>query len=388
MVQLAATEKCSGCMACAAACPMGAIGIWEDALGNRYPQIDGEKCVECGRCRRICPELGQFRWEKPGKAWAAWSLDPDSRKKSASGGAAAEFYARALEAGYWICGARWDHGKVIHTLTRDPADIDRFRQSKYVASDASMVYRPIEEKLKAGEKVLMISLPCKIAGLLGYLGKSYDNLLTVDIVCHGTPSEKLLNDHIAHVAPGIEGWKLKFRQENQFLFRLEKNEKIVYEKEGGTDGYLAAFLEGLNYRGACYRCSYARNERISDLTICDFWGLGTEVPFAHPYTGAVSAVLVNSPKGAAFLHQCRDRLFLEERPVAEAVRGNAQLNAPTAQHPGREEFEGLCAQYGFEAAVSKVLHHEIRAAEQQISRQHLRSGLRKLAGVFLKRYRG
>lgn len=388
MIQLAATEKCTGCMACVEACGRKAIAVFPDMLGNRYPRIDRSKCVECAKCLQVCPVLGDLPAQVPKQAWAAWSLDPVSREKSASGGAAAEFYTQALEDGYWICGAVWDGGKVSHILTRDPADIDRFRQSKYVESDASMVYGPIRQKLEDGEKVLMISLPCRIAGLLGYLGKLYENLLTVDIVCHGTPAQKLLEEHVEYVAPGVKDAELTFRQDNQFLFRLQKHGKTIYQKIGKTDTYLGAFLEGLSYRNSCYQCSYAKNERIGDMTICDFWGLGAETPFDHPYTGAISAILVHTPKGAAFLKTCQNRLFLEERPVEEAIRGNAQLNAPTAHHPKREEFEKLYAQRGFKTAVSELLREEMDAEKKKIRRRQLRARARKLAGIFLKRYRG
>lgn len=323
------------------------------------------------------------------QAYAAWSLNPECRKSSASGGAAAEFYIRALEQGYWICGAEYGSDlRVVHTLTRDASAVERFKQSKYVSSDVCAVYEQIRSRLEDGENVLMISLPCKIAGLLGYLGKRYDNLLTVDIVCHGTPSAKLLKDHIDYVAPGPGNYKLRFRQDNEFMFLLEKENAPVYRKIGRTDTYLAAFLEGLSYRPSCYQCSYASPKRISDITICDFWGLGTEIPFDHPYTGAISAVLVNSENGRRFFEECRERLFTEERPVTEAIRGNAQLNAPTSPHPKRAEFEKLCTECGFEAAVSMLLGEEMNAAKKEIQRRLLRSRARKLAGLFLKRYRG
>lgn len=389
MIQLAEPDKCSGCMACAAGCINNSIIVCQDSLGNFLPEIQPDQCVHCGKCQKICPELNSLPFQEPTKAYAVWSLDPENRKTSSSGGAAAVFYEKALAEDCWICGAEYTpDGRVVHTLTKESASIRRYKQSKYVYSETGCVYRQIQEKLDAGEKVLMISLPCKIAGLMGYLRKPYDTLLTVDIVCHGTPSGQHLQNHITHVAPGLKDFRLRFRQDNEFMFLLEKNEKTVYQKIGRADTYLAAFLEGLSYREACYHCSYAKPERISDLTICDFWGLGAEIPFDHPYTGAVSAVLLNTGKGQAFFERCRENLFAEERPVSEAIKGNAQLNAPTPEHPKRAEFTARSQEQGFEAAVAAVLKDEMKAAQKEISRRQVRNKVRRLAGIFLKRYRG
>ena len=172
------------------------------------------------------------------------------------------------------------------------------------------------------------------------------------------------------------------------MFRLEAAGRDVYRRIGRTDAYLAAFLEGLDYRPSCYQCTYACPQRVSDLTICDFWGLGAEIPFDHPYTGSISAVLVNTSEGQAFFDGCRDTLFVEERPVEEAVKGNAQLTAPTPAHPKRANFESRYRSHGFDEAVRIVLRDEMRSAHRAVLRTRIRSVLRKTAGIFLKRYRG
>ena len=389
MIQLAAAEKCTGCMACVIACPCSAIAVAQDTLGGQYPEIDVSKCVGCGKCQKVCPELHPIPARQSSKAFAVWSLNPENRKTSASGGAASVLYEKALEQGYWICGAEYlPDGRVIHTLAKDKSAIARYKQSKYVFSETGKVYSEIKNHLDAGEKVMMISLPCKIAGLAGYLQKTYENLITVDIVCHGTPSGKLLTDHIQVVAPDIEEFGLFFRQDNEFMFRLERDGKVKYRKIGRTDTYLAAFLEGLSYRESCYHCNYAKNQRISDITICDFWGLGTEIPFHHPYTGAISAVLINTERGQLLFNDCRELLFAEERPVREAVKGNAQLNEPTHRPGNRDEFIKLYQRYGFESTVKMLLRPKMKAAQKQLRYRQMRKGVRKLAGVFIKRYRG
>lgn len=387
MIELAPTDKCSGCMACAAVCPANAISIRMDTLGNALPELHPELCVCCGKCRRVCPELSPIPAVLSASAYAVWSLDPHNRSSSSSGGAAAEFYAAALAKGAWICGAEYTQDlRVVHTLRREPSAIRDYKQSKYVYSETGDIYRQIKEKLDAGEQVLMISLPCKIAGLLGYLGRPYEGLVTVDIVCHGTPPQQMLREHIAQNCPELPQAQLSFRQDNEFIFKLNADGKQVYRKIGRTDPYLAAFLEGLSYREACYHCSFAKQERISDLTICDFWGLGRELPFEHPYTGSISAVLVNTPKGQSFFDGMRKALFVEERPVSEAVNGNAQLRNPTNRHPDRDRFESLYRSKGFDGAVRELLRKEMRAARWSLLQRRLRSGLRSFVKSLIKHH--
>lgn len=375
-------------MACVRKCPKQCIHIYRDAKGNLYPEIDTKECVSCHECQRVCPVLQESVYKYPEKVYAVWSKDKNSRSASASGGAAAEFYQTAITAGFWICGVEYtEQFHVIHTLTKDERKIADFRQSKYVYSETNSVYRDVKEKLDNGESVLFISLPCKVAGLLHFLEKHYEKLITIDIVCHGVPSYDMLYQHVLQKQKRESSSQLKFRQDNEFKFMLLDGEKTIYQKSGRQDTYLAAFLEGLNYRDSCYRCLYARPERISDITICDFWGIGAEIPFNHPYTGSISAVLINTEKGMHFSKNV-EVVFVEERPVNEAIKGNSQLNHPTPEHPKRKQFEQLCMERGFEKAVQICLKKEIREDKRQLNRTRIRQWIRKLVGLILERYRG
>ncbi len=391
MEYLISKGQCTGCMACLQACPKQCIKTKKDNLGHIYPMLQNEQCINCNICKKVCPVLtkSNFDFQAIKKAYAVWSLNSKERKSSASGGVASEFYRYALKQNYYICGVQYqDNYYAEHRLSKDLKDISKYKQSKYVFSDSSNIYKRIKSLLDNDEKVLFISLPCKVAGLMGYLGKQYKNLITVDIVCHGTPSYQNLQEHIKTVTNGKYTDKLQFRMDNEFLFSMNLGNKNIYSKIGRQDMYLAAFLEGINYRESCYQCSYAIDKRISDITICDFWGLGQEIPFEHPYSGAVSAVLINNEVGQKFFNDCCENFFVEERTVEEAVKGNAQLNYPTPEHKKRKQFEELYEQRGFEKAVYHCLKSEIKEDKKELSKRLVRHNLRRLAGIFIKRYRG
>lgn len=391
MILLADKQNCTGCMACLQACPVKCIRAKEDDMGDLYPYIDGNTCIECQTCVKVCPEIAinhKNPLKKSEQAYAVWSLNTNSRSASTSGGAAGEFYESALNQGYWICGVKYEEEyHVRHFLTKEHKDILAFRQSKYVYSETTDIFGQIKQLLQKNEKVLFISLPCKVAGLYSFLGDKLTlNLLTVDIVCHGTPSYIQLREHIRKMVTLNRG-KLTFRKDNEYVFEVTDNNKTLYSKRGRQDNYLAAFLEGLNYRPSCYNCSYARPERIADVTIGDFWGLGAEIPWNHPYTGSISAVLTNTEKGKKFWDECSDHFFSEERSVEEAVKGNSQLNYPTPVHPKRAEFEVLYKQKGFDEAVQICLKDEIRRDRKEQDKIQFRRKLRKIAGIVIPRHR-
>lgn len=390
-MELVEKDRCSGCMACLQACPSHCIKAVEDAQGNLYPEIDNAMCIQCMKCKAVCPELNSnllsFRASK--KVYASWSLNEKCRSSSASGGVAAELYRLALMQGYWICGVEYQQEfHAIHNLTNNPDAIRQFQQSKYVYPEVKSVFSEIKNCLEDGNGVLFISLPCKVAGLKAFLGKDYQNLIVIDIVCHGTPPYKQMAEHILNIDKKHDAKKLSFRSDNEFIFKLtDDSSTTLYNKSAADDEYLSAFLNGLNYRDSCYHCQYAKPERISDLTICDFWGLGKVIPFEHPYSGAVSAVLVNTSKGEEFLSKGQEVLFLEERPVNEAVEGNTQLRQPSQIHPNRDEFLREYPKVAFEKAVRICLNNEMKAARIKRRKKQCKSILRTAAGFIIPRYR-
>ncbi len=380
MNKILSKNECTGCMACQQICSMGCIDLSQDELGNVYPEINQTKCINCNKCRNVCPiiNIKKLSFSSINKAYASWSLDDNIRKSSASGGIGAQFYKTALEDDYWIGGVSFENDfHVVHSLSRNVNSINKYQKSKYLFSETLYIFKNIKLRLENNEKVLFISLPCKIAGLKTFLKKDYHNLLTVDIVCHGTPPYQYLKEHLDNIECMSNDNFISFREDNDFIFKVNSKEKILYSKVGYADTYLAAFLSGLDYRPSCYNCPFARSERISDITICDFWGLGKEKPFDHPYTGAISAVLINTEKGEKFFSKCTENIFYEERPVDEAINGNDQLQRPTRKHPKRNLFEESYLQNGFDKAVITCLKKEIRNGQKEQLKRIMKNEIKK-----------
>lgn len=227
----------------------------------------------------------------------------------------------------------------------------------------SDIYKQVKEDIKKGTKVLFIGVPCQVAGLLSYLGKEYENLFTVDLVCHGTPSQQLLNDNLKHYGIKDNAYKVCFRRKKvsslfkstkcriEFGLFLMKKNIFVLERSLYKDSYSLGFLTGLYYRESCYSCKYATGCRISDMTVSDFWGLSNDAGFDQGE--GVSNILINTKKAEILFAEIKERLRYVKRDRVEAIIGNAQLQRPMKRHPNFYKFRKLYPQYGFVKSVKK-----------------------------------
>ena len=353
MPQLAKVKDCTGCAACSNACAHGAITMTPiDRLGSLYPQVNNDACVECKLCERVCPALRPVKQRLPQKVFAAWSKDITENKKSTSGGLATIFSKKILQAGGIVYGCSSIGMDVKHIRIDDIKDVDELRGSKYVQSLIGDVYKRVRKDLLSKTQVLFIGTPCQVAGLLSFLRKPYDNLLTVDLICHGTPSLRLLQEHEEKIAPNKKITKVGFRDGGTYSLNLYSDKDLIYSsnlwKKRYEDAYFNAFIKGYTFRESCYTCRYAHKERCSDITIGDFWGLGKEKPFHSDSPNAgISVALVNTNKGAQFLSANADALNLYERPLDEAVNGNPQLKSPKKKTLAMKVFRHLYMKSGF-----------------------------------------
>ncbi|MDO4841099.1 MAG: Coenzyme F420 hydrogenase/dehydrogenase, beta subunit C-terminal domain [Phoenicibacter congonensis] len=340
---------CAGCGACRSSCAKGAISMEEGPDGALLPVIDDAKCVSCGTCDRACPVNSHVELAPPSACYAAW-MEGDARDpRSTSGGVGHALACRCVAGGGTAFGAVTNGAAVRHVGITSLGEIWRLCGSKYVQSDIGDCYREIRSLLVSGQKVLFTGTPCQVAGLRSFLGKDWPNLTTADLVCHGTPPQRLLREHIESVV-GDAGkvTYVSFRQKDKYLLTIGGEEGALYSAELQRDSYYHSFMGCLVFRDSCFACPYAKAERVGDLTIGDFWGLD-RTTLSVPYQGNVSVVLVNSKKGDEALKGI-DFIHLEERQLSEAVAGNSQLRRPSIAAKESKELKILLGRMSFDEA--------------------------------------
>ena len=335
-------EKCTGCTTCQSVCPTNSIFMREGNGGHLYPSISSS-CIDCGKCIKNCPVNKEVELSTPLLTYAAWAKDSEEHATSTSGGVAAVLTNWYLENGGVVYGcASLPKGKIEHVRVAKKSDAYLLKGSKYVQSYIGETLVSVKKDLKAGYKVLFVGLPCQVAGLKNYIG-DHPGLVTVDLVCHGVPSQKLLFDYLSE--HGIRREiidEVKFRDSEGFNLTVFSEGKILYRRSHLSDLYYLAFLDNLSFRSSCYTCIYATDRRCGDITLGDFWGLGKKDNFNYKPNGNVSLVLVNSHKGKELIDSTSYLLELVPRQLSEAVAGNPNLRRPSVNNKSnkfREEYQ-------------------------------------------------
>lgn len=369
MIKLADKESCTACGACAFVCAKNSITMIEDEHESVYPSLDSTNCVECGRCQKTCPILSPLDVNTPQIAYSAWSSDEKERETSASGGIAAEIYKKAVSEGCDIAGAvQQDDFRVVMQLSSDEKAILKFKNSKYVFSEAWHVYQEIKQSLKADKNVVFIGLPCQVAALRKIFREN-EKILFVEVVCHGTAPFSYLKQHIEHIehTKNEKVIRMSFRDPDTYTFTYtftlyNKDGKRFYaEVPRKTDTYQYAYHSTISYRENCYHCHFAREQRIADITLSDYKGLGRMAPCSYGETN-VSCILVNTEKGKKFIKEMiqEKRIYADERPVREPIEGDPQLRQPSLKGAARMDFERLIKVNDFETTMQIVMKRDKR----------------------------
>ena len=245
-------------------------------MGHLYPYIDQELCIDCGLCKNICPSLHPSLKNKPITAFAAWSKDENDYKSSTSGGAASVLSQYTIDQGGVVYGcAMLPDIDVKHIRVTDKDDIKLLKGSKYVQSNILDIIPRLKEDVKSNKLTLFIGTPCQVAAIKSLFKEKPNNLLLVDLICHGVPSLDLLKNHIEKVAYHPHYDTVLFREGTGIYVIVVVDGKEVYrqalKQPRYKDFYINAFFDGYTYRDSCYQCQYACPERVSDITIGDFW---------------------------------------------------------------------------------------------------------------------
>ena len=325
------TDLCTGCRACEQLCAHHAISMVEDKEGFLTSLINQEQCVDCGLCVARCPQNTPVDTKYPQRVFAIRLKDDEMLYHSASGGAFAGIAKAWINEGGVVFGVVYDKEWNAHHVCASTLDeLSPILSSKYVQADTRHTFTEVKQYLKDGRKVLFSGTGCQIAGLKAYLKKDYENLFTMDLICHGVASPLLFKKYIAWLgdqskSPILEydfrdkrgGWGLGYKYKYKYKY-----------KSCTVDSYYFRFLEGHTYRNSCFQCHYCKPERSGDITIGDYWGIEKEHP-SFFNTKGVSCILVNTDKGMKLWAKHSKLFYKQESTFDQVARHNENLLHPT-----------------------------------------------------------
>lgn len=371
-------SRCSGCSACSLVCPQGSISMIKDELGFLYPHIDEDICTNCQLCIRACPALNPLEktQEIEIKAYAIKNKDKDIRFNSSSGGAFHALANKIIKEGGIVFGAKYsDDFLVCHGYCDNEKDLNAFMRSKYVQSDIKDCFSEVRKFLDANRKVLFSGTPCQISGLKSYLGKIYENLLTIDLVCGGVTSPLLWNKYLEYqsksgnlknismrykekgylTSEGFPSYSMKLEFDNQ-----DENIQVISNEEDLFLSTRFAF-----YRENCYQCDFKGIRHDSDITIGDFCGINHIDRQADDGWG-VSLVLIQSEKGRALLEDCQSIIDIEEHPINTILPSNPMIMANMKKPLGYEYLRAICKSSSIEK-----LYYETKLLGEMVTNENI-----------------
>lgn len=345
MIKIESKNQCCGCSACVERCPKQCISFEEDKEGFRYPKVDESRCIDCHICEKVCPVINTPNESSIVKAFAA-SLHDTAIKKASSSGAIFSFLAsKTIQEGGIVFGARYDDNwEVYHDSCSDIESLGLFRSSKYMQSRIGDCFIRVENSLKEGKQVLFSGTPCQIAGLKKFLQKNYDNLTTIDVICHGVPSPKAWRLYLKDMLrKGIVGPDLSDITEVNFRAKVEnwidfkvliKSKNSDYISSKDEDPYFRAFNMNVTLRPICYECPFKCGKSGSDITMADFWGIQKLDPSAYDDQGT-SLIITHGE-----LNLDIGCLRIKEEPIESIKKYNGSYYHSAANNGNRIVFFG------------------------------------------------
>lgn len=337
-------KDCFSCRSCFLSCPANAIEMVENGEGFFYTEVNEDKCTDCGLCVRKCPALNEVTregFEQLGLAVVA--KDKEILFKSSSGAASSIIAHKIVTDGGVVFGAAYDENLFVHHVAcKSFAELEKIKGSKYVESFTGNTFKEAKEYLENGQIVLYTGSPCQIAGLKKYLGKDYENLYTLDLICHGVPSRKFFLKYLKWLGKKMKSKIIYYDFRDKDVggwscggkFKTKTKTKTL---EASCDPYYASFLRGESYRESCYACKYANMRRVGDITIGDFWGVEKFYPNKHNENG-VSCCIVNSKKGQMLLDSVKENFDVMPCKLEEIQKENWNLNQPSIRPKIRGSF--------------------------------------------------
>lgn len=347
MIDVVGKEYCCGCSACVSVCPKSCILMKSNQEGFLYPVLNTENCIRCGLCDSVCPVLNaeRLRISQRYDAFAGISKDSELLLNSSSGGIFSHLADEVLRAGGCVFGAAFDETFTLvrHVMIEKEEDLPALRGSKYLQSDQRECYKAAERQLKNGRFVLYTGTPCQIAGLRGFLRKEYENLLCVDVICHGSPSRSVWEKYLTYIKEKYTGsvravsFRNKDKSWKEYQLKIQGDGESCYNREFRKDPYMKTFLENYDFRESCYRCRIKESGPVSDITVGDFWGVENTEPELDSRMG-VSLILIHTDKGAGYFERIKDQITVKETDRTRAISSNSAYNHSVRRPKERDDF--------------------------------------------------
>lgn len=344
MIQINKPEECCGCTACLQICPRKCIEMREDAEGFLYPFVDKEQCINCDLCNDVCPVINSFEFHPVKEAYAAYVIDNEMRLSSSSGGIFGVIAEAVIKRKGIVCAVRMseDCKEAVFDIVSDSKSLISLQGSKYLQAYPDQVFLELKSELDKRTTVFFSGTPCQVNGFKLFLGDEYDNLITMDIICHGVPVPFLWGKYIGHLE-GIynsvvinvnfrdksHGWR------NFGLLSRFKNNKTHYS-EFSMDPYMGMFLRNLCLRPSCYECG-SKKYRMADITVGDFWGIDNV--FIDPNVNlGVSSVIVRNDKGKEIFDEISAGIVKTPVIYEDIIKENSPEYMSVNRPLLREEF--------------------------------------------------
>lgn len=338
-------KLCCGCTSCKEICPKDALQMVYNNEGFRYPELNKDNCINCGLCDKVCPILNAntLKYQQSQQVYAAVNKDDDILKESSSGGIFSSIASYILNNGGYVCGAAFDDNLYLHhILINSKEELYRLRGSKYLASENEGIYAKIRNLLNDGKLVYYTGTGCQVAGLRAFLRKEYENLITSDLVCHGTPSQKMFRAFVTEIEKRhkVKLYKYAFRDKNvngwsccsssSSSMDLATGRNVYIDFDRIQNAYFTAFITGCMNREGCYECPFTETHRCGDITLADYWGVKKFHKEIKAFKG-VSAIIVNTDKGRDMLNKISDNIELTPSKMEWVALVNANLVKKTSR---------------------------------------------------------
>lgn len=360
MIEIKKKSECCGCYGCTSICPKQCINMKIDNEGFWYPKVDKQECVNCSLCEKVCPVINTPQKEDFSTvAYACKNKNEEIRLGSSSGGVFTNLCEYVINNNGVVFGASFTKNfEVEHVKATTLEECEKFRGSKYVQSKIGETFKEAKKYLDSGRIVLFSGTQCQIKGLNLFLRKKYDNLISVDIICHGVPSPLVFEIHKKNLIKcyGSEIKGIEFRNKNKgwkkfsYITNFKNGEQ--YSKLLNEDVYMIGFLKDLYLRPSCYSCESKDFKNDSDISLADYWGVQNKHPEFDDDKG-VSLVLINSKKGQIIFDKIRNNIENTKTDLDYAISNNPCIIKPVKYNDNREKFFGNLKNNNLELIINK-----------------------------------